>query len=144
MLNVIWNKDVLAVVLALIALLGAAVFFLTGLVRVKDGQVVLLERAGMYAGLLTPGTYYFVPLLYLCAGRYETGINERKIRRPEGTYLFRYEIISIRQFHYVGHHDLRALFAQALQDDPHDLSAALKKRSEAIGLRFLDLRKITN
>lgn len=127
-----------------ILLLGGILYALTGFIHVCKGRLAIIERAGQFVGIYKPGWYYFAPVLYRRVGMYRVGeVKERfLIRRVE--YQITYEIIDIKQYHYVGKHDIEGVLSATLKDSRNELSDVMTRRCNDIGVRFIQLEVIKN
>ena len=57
-------------------------------------------------------------------------------------YRITYEITDVKQYHYVGHHDIEGILRASLMDSRDNLSETLIKRCEEVGVKFITLEKI--
>ena len=125
-----------------VALLGGLLFFLTGFIRVWKGRVAIIERAGLFVGLYKPGIYYFAPIVYRRVGMYRVGEIKEVYLINRVDYQITYEIVDVKQYHYVGHHDIEGILRASLLDSRDNLSEALQKRCEEVGVKFITLERI--
>lgn len=123
-------------------LLGGLLFFLTGFIRVYKGRVAIIERVGQFVGLYKPGIYYFAPILYRRVGMYRVGEIKEKYLINRVDYQITYEIEDVKQYHYVGHHDIEGILRATLMDSKDNLSDALIKRCKEVGVKFMTLEKL--
>lgn len=123
-------------------LLGGLLFFLTGFIRVYKGRVAIIERVGQFVGLYKPGIYYFAPILYRRVGMYRVGEIKEKYLINRVDYQITYEIEDVKQYHYVGHHDIEGILRATLLDSKDNLSEALIKRYKEVGVKFITLEKL--
>jgi regulator of protease activity HflC (stomatin/prohibitin superfamily) len=123
-------------------LLGGLLFFLTGFIRVYKGRVAIIERVGQFVGLYKPGIYYFAPILYRRVGMYRVGEIKEKYLINRVDYQITYEIEDVKQYHYVGHHDIEGILRATLMDSKDNLSEALIKRCKEVGVKFITLEKL--
>ena len=125
-----------------VLLLGGLLFFLTGFIRVYKGRVAIIERVGQFVGLYKPGIYYFAPILYRRVGMYRVGEIKETYLINRVDYQITYEITDVKQYHYVGHHDIEGILRASLMDSRDNLSETLIKRCEEVGVKFITLEKI--
>lgn len=76
--------------LIMISLLVIAiiVFFLTGLVRVKKGHIVIVSRKGKFLKALGKGTHYYLPLFYQVSNPLPETDKNMRIKLKDGHVLF--------------------------------------------------------
>lgn len=129
------------IMIAILAL-GAILFFLTGFIKVKKGRVAIIERIGNFIGIYKPGIYYFFPLLYRRVGMYKVGEFKEIYEIDRIQYQVTYEIVDIKKYHYVGKHDMYGIIKASLKDSKDNLSEAIIRRSELVGVRFVKLEKL--
>ncbi len=133
-----------ALVFGGILLLGGILYALTGFIKVKKGRIAIIERLGLFVGLYKPGLYYFAPMLYRRVGMYRVGEIKEQYLINRINYQITYEIVDIKQYHYVGKHDIEGVLNVTLKDSKDNLSEVLIRRCALIGVKFIQLEIIKN
>jgi hypothetical protein len=89
------------IVCAVVIVLALAVFFLTGLVYVKKGEVVYLSRHGLYKKKLASGWHYVWPFSYRVSSGYGSGSYLFSLRLEKGRKLtFTAKIVDSAAFEF--------------------------------------------
>lgn len=92
---------VLIVIVSALAL-GTALFFLSGILRVKRGTIVVVERIGLFYRTYLPGYYYLRPLVYRRVGIYPLTIIHETLNLKEVKIEIRLKLVDVKTYHYSG------------------------------------------
>ena len=91
----------LLIALAIGLVVGLVIFFITGLFRVKEGHVMIIEKMNEYHKICEKGWYFFLPVKYRRVGYYNIQEQTRVITLGEvKKILLTYQIIDVKKYHY--------------------------------------------
>ncbi|MGM9873322.1 MAG: hypothetical protein ACI31G_00140 [Bacilli bacterium] len=92
----------LIIVIPSVIILGLLIILSTGLYRVKNDEIYIIEKYNEYYKTIDKkGWYYFTPLVYHRAAKYKKGTLSRTIRLENGIDInLIYEIVDVNKYHY--------------------------------------------
>ena len=119
-------------------------FFLTGMIQVKEGFVVILSSHGRFKKTLAKGHYYFQPLLYQASNPLPLAFVKKTIRMDKNNILsFSWRLVDPEKF-YDSHLQmkgvLRDLYSES-QQNPH-LIQEMSQVMDNLGLAITDVKII--
>ncbi len=130
-------------IVLIILTIGVLLFLLTGFIVVKKGQIAIVERLGLYVGTYKSGIRYFAPLIYRRVGMYPIGVLTKKVDVSRFDSIFvKYEILDVKKYHYVGHHDIDGIIRLALNEKRLDDGEYMTSQFKKIGVRYISNEKM--
>ena len=81
-------------------LIGLIILFCSGIMIVKKGQVVIIEKLNEYYKTYKSGVYYLNPFKYRRVGIYNTKPQEYKITINQQIILIKVVITDYQKYHY--------------------------------------------
>lgn len=136
------NLDIALLIATGIAIVvGALIFFSVGIYHVKEGRVVIIEKAGQYYKTLKPGWHYYFPIAYQRVAYYVTAPQIRRYQTLSGNKLsVTYQLEDAETFHYA-HTDFETIMRKIENDNPEINLEVLQKEFAKRGLKFLNIKK---
>ena len=142
MINLISDLDIALLIGTGAALvIGAAIFFLTGIYHVKQDYEVIIEKAGEYYTTLRSGNHYKMPLVYQRVGYYCVAPQIRVYNTKVGNKLsITYQIEDTKKFHYCGL-KFETIMA-VIEKENNEINLIVLQNSFAkYGLKFINIKK---
>ena len=142
MINLISTLDLALLIGAGSAILiGAAIFFLTGIYHVKEDYEVIIEKAGEYYTTLTAGNHYKMPIVYQRVGSYCVAPQVRVYNTKVGNKLsITFQIEDTKKFHYCGLQFETIMAVIEKENSEIDLTV-LQNSFAKYGLKFINIKK---
>ena len=142
MINLISTLDLALLIGAGSAILiGAAIFFLTGIYHVKEDYEVIIEKAGEYYTTLTVGNHYKMPIVYQRVGSYCVAPQVRVYNTKVGNKLsITFQIEDTKKFHYCGLKFETIMAVIEKENSEIDLTV-LQNSFAKYGLKFINIKK---
>lgn len=137
--------EVVAIVSAIVIVLGIAIFLCTGFIHVKKDHIAIIERVDVYVGMQKKRWAYYTPIVYRRAGYYYLGTNQRDMTLPNEikARLF-YKIDDVLLYHYSGH-DIKSTIDRYYFLNGNRLNVdILKQALTSIGLVFVEIVELDN
>ena len=132
---------ILYIILPSALLLGAAIFFLSGVYHVKKNQNMLVEKVEAFYKIVGPGTYFFMPIIYKRKGVYTMTPMEKDIHIENGkTLIITYQVNDVKLYHYTKE-SIEERVNQANKENLEMSNEILKKTLEEMGLTYLGIRE---
>lgn len=121
-------------------ILGAALFFLAGIYKVKKDKAMVIEKAEQFYGVYNQGTYFFMPVLYKRKGVYTLVPMEKDIH-IEGLrdMVVTYQVIDVKKYHYY-QGDVEQLIRDTYEKFPDLNEETLRNELENIGIKYINIR----
>lgn len=130
--------------LSALLLLCVALFFLTGILRIKEGYVVILSSRGRFKKTLAKGHYYFLPLFYQTTNPLPLNFVKKTVRMDKNHVLcFSWRLLDGEKYydsHLQMKRVLRDLYSESLQN-PH-LIQQLTQAMGNLGIAITDVSLI--
>ncbi len=121
--------------------IGAIIFFSVGIYHVKEGRVVILEKAGQYYKTLKPGWHYAFPIVYQRVAYYITDPQIRRYRTLKGNKLsVTYQLEDAKTFHYC-QTDFETIMRKVETENPEINLEILQNEFAKRGLKFINIKK---
>ena len=131
---------ILLIVLASCLLLGAIIFFLAGIYKVKKDKVMVVEKAGQFYKLYEEGTYFLMPIVYKRKGVYTIKPLEKDIH-IEGLrdLIITYQVIDVYKYHYYDG-DVETCVRNTYENNPEMSEELLRNSLRDIGIKYIAIR----
>lgn len=131
---------ILLIILGSALILGALIFFLSGIYKVKKDRVMVIEKLEQFYGLYSEGTYFFMPLIYKRKGVY-TIVKMEKDVRIEGLreMTITYQVVDVKKYHYYDG-DVTKCVEETYKNNPDLDEETLRAELEGIGIKYLGIR----
>lgn len=121
-------------------ILGAIIFFLAGVYKVKENKAMVIEKAEKFYGVYTKGLYFFMPIVYKRKGVYTLVPMERDIY-IEGLrdMVLTYQVIDVEKYHYYDG-DVSDLVRRTYEKFPDLEEEILIDELNNIGIKYISIR----
>lgn len=134
----------LFIIVPSVILVGALIFFLSGVYHVKDNQVMIIEKYDAFYKECPKGRYFFFPLIYKRRGVYTTSPMEKDIKVINGKVLtITYQVVDAKKYHYTKE-SIEFLVNKANQENTEMNKKILDTTLDNMGLKFLGIREKGN
>ena len=122
-------------------LLGALIFFISGIYKVKENKMMVIEKVEQFYKVCPPGTYFFMPIIYKRKGVYTMTPMEKDIHIENGkTLIITYQVIDVKKYHYTTE-SIEEKINEANKVNIEMSNEILKETLEEMGLKYLGIRE---
>ena len=131
---------ILLIILGSSLLLGAIIFFLSGIYKVKKDTAMVIERVGQFYKVYEQGTYFLMPLVYKRKGVYTLKELEKDIH-IEGLrdMLLIYQVIDVYKYHYYNG-DVETCIKETYENNPEMSEEILISSLKEIGIKYIAIK----
>lgn len=134
----------LLIALGIFIVLGAVVFFLTGIYHVKKDHAIVINKANEFYCVYDHGTHFKMPVLYQRAAVYCTAPIIKKYVANNGNHLdITYQIENVELYHK-NRIDIDGLMKRIEKENSVINSTVLSEKFSLYGLKFINITKSLN
>ena len=122
-------------------LVGAIIFFIVGIYKVKPKHVIIIERVNTFYKVVGKGFHFFMPLVYKKVGTYCIAPMQEGITLDNGNKLYlTYQITDPQTYHYKGI-DVGTYLNKINKLNETITTELLEKEFLLIGIKFISVKK---
>ena len=135
---------VMLITIPVVLLIGAGIFFLSGVYRVPQNHAIVMEKARQFYCIYEAGTYFKMPIAYQKVGIYCIAPQIRKYTANNGNNLdITFQIEDVQKYHYCGM-TFENIMARIEKENSEINLTILTDTFNKYGLKFIGIKKSLN
>ena len=121
--------------------LGALIFFLAGVHKVRKGYAAIIERTGAYQRTIYEGWHFALPIVHQRVGLYCILPQIRRYNTKQGNRLsVTYQIEDVKKYHY-SNIQLEVIMRKIEEENEEINLEVLESTFTKYGLKFINIKK---
>lgn len=131
----------LLILIPSVIVIGTILFLLAGVYKVKENQMMVIEKYNSFYGLYKKGIYFFFPNVHRRVGVYTIATMEKDIHLKNGNRLvLTYLVEDVKKYHY-SKNDVEAQVVETSSNVEEMNEDILKDCLNEIGIKYISIRK---